>query len=193
MACWRRDSLVSCMRACHQCQHINRIVLGCRAPRRCMSVEGCLGPGPGPHICVLRGSGQMQPWLQSIHHLSPAYRSSRRSTHAASPPGLREPRRLHAGLVEHAVLVGMPVSARPARWSMARRAVAGRLINGYSQHDWVLAAVYGATSGFARQASGLCPVPCVGVENVNLTALVDGHFSYIPHMAEILDILGVCS
>ena len=74
---------------------------------------------------------------------------------------------------------------------MARRVVAGRLINGYSQHDWVLAAVYGASSGFARQASGLCPVPCPGVENVNLTSLVDGHFSYMGRMREILDLLGV--
>ena len=74
---------------------------------------------------------------------------------------------------------------------MARRAVAGRLINGYCQRDWVLAAVYRASSGFVRQASGLCPVPCPGVENVNLTSLVDGHFDYMHRMNEILDILGV--
>lgn len=74
---------------------------------------------------------------------------------------------------------------------MARRAVAGRLINGYSQHDWVLAAVYGASSGFLRQASGLCPVLCPGVENVNLSSLVAGHFEYMPCIAEILDLLHV--
>lgn len=94
-----------------------------------------------------------------------------------------------AGIVEHAVLLGMPVSARSQRWAMARRAVAGRLINGYTQRDWVLAAVYRASSGFACHAAGLVPVPCPGVENVNLTALVDGHLSYMPHMNEILDVL----
>lgn len=96
-----------------------------------------------------------------------------------------------AGIVEHAVMLGMPVSARSRRWEMARRAVAGRLINGYTQRDWMLAAVYRATSGFACHAAGLVPVPWPYIENVNLTALVDGHLGYMPRMDEILDILQI--
>lgn len=41
------------------------------------------------------------------------------------------------GIVEHAVLLGTPVGVTPQRWRMARTAVAGRLINGYSSQDWV--------------------------------------------------------
>lgn len=46
---------------------------------------------------------------------------------------------IHArGIVEHAVLLGAPVRAdAPAEWAAARAVVAGRLINGFSSHDWV--------------------------------------------------------
>ena len=38
-----------------------------------------------------------------------------------------------AGIVEHAVLLGLPVGTLGPRWAMARQAVAGRLINGYTK------------------------------------------------------------
>lgn len=42
------------------------------------------------------------------------------------------------GIVEHAVLLGAPIRAdRPAEWAAARAVVAGRLVNGFSSHDWV--------------------------------------------------------
>lgn len=41
------------------------------------------------------------------------------------------------GIVEHAVLLGTPVGVIPERWVLARSAVAGRLVNGYSAQDWV--------------------------------------------------------
>ena len=41
------------------------------------------------------------------------------------------------GIVEHAVLLGAPVGVTPQRWRMARTVVAGRLVNGYSNQDWV--------------------------------------------------------
>ena len=42
------------------------------------------------------------------------------------------------GIMEHAVLLGAPVRADvPAEWAAARAVVAGRLINGFSSHDWV--------------------------------------------------------
>ena len=41
------------------------------------------------------------------------------------------------GIVEHAVLLGTPVGVTPQRWRMARTVVAGRLVNGYSNQDWV--------------------------------------------------------
>jgi hypothetical protein len=40
------------------------------------------------------------------------------------------------GVVQHAVLMGAPVGTDGVRWRMARRAVAGRLINCYTRRDW---------------------------------------------------------
>lgn len=103
----------------------------------------------------------------------------------------------HIGIVEQAVLLGAPVNTGRGdneRWHMARRAVAGRLVNAYSRSDWVLGTVYAGSSGFVRAAAGLCPVEGVaGVENVNLTALVPGHFSYLERdvLAEVMEAVAV--
>jgi len=44
------------------------------------------------------------------------------------------------GVVEAAALLGAPVRAdRPGEWAAARAVVAGRLVNGYSSHDWARA------------------------------------------------------
>ena len=60
--------------------------------------------------------------------------------------------------------------------------------------DWVLASVFRATSAFQGEAAGLAPVPCPGVENINLSALVAGHSDYLPERgSEILDLLGLFS
>ncbi|KAK9817178.1 hypothetical protein WJX72_010703 [[Myrmecia] bisecta] len=93
------------------------------------------------------------------------------------------------GIVEHAVMLGMPVSTRHERWVMARSVVAGRFVNGYSNSDWVLGLVYRGTNGFIKEAGGLCAVNCAGVENVNLTTIIDGHFGYQKKLSEILDLI----
>lgn len=69
--------------------------------------------------------------------------------------------------------------------------VAGRLINGFSRKDWLLAVVYRGANGFIKDAAGLCPAPFPGVENVNLTGLIHGHFDYIDKSPEILDLLNL--
>ena len=94
-------------------------------------------------------------------------------------------------MVEHAVLLGAPVAAHAARWAMARRAVAGRLVNGFSRSDWILGVVFRASSGFVRPAGGLCPVKVPGVENVNLGAVVKGHLDYAGNLPEILELVGI--
>ena len=55
---------------------------------------------------------------------------------------------------------------------MARSVVSGRLINGFSRKDWLLGIVYRGTAGFVKDAAGLGPVPFIGVENINLTSLI---------------------
>lgn len=38
-------------------------------------------------------------------------------------------------------------------------------------------------------AAGLCPVDCPGVESLNLTSIINGHFDYKRKMNEIMDVI----
>ena len=65
-------------------------------------------------------------------HLEPQYRPSKPS----KPPRAQElTTRLDngeeaaAGIIQHAVLMGLPASSDPAKWRRLKRVVAGRLIN----------------------------------------------------------------
>lgn len=46
--------------------------------------------------------------------------------------------------------MGCPVGTEGVRWRMARRAVAGRLINCYSRKDWMLGVCAGGSSGWMK-------------------------------------------
>jgi pimeloyl-ACP methyl ester carboxylesterase len=93
------------------------------------------------------------------------------------------------GLVQDVVLLGAPVPPTEERWKMARRVVAGRLVNGYSRGDWLLSVMF--WQGIAKPAAGLAPVEVDGVENVSLGSVVKGHFDYVAGLDEILDLLQV--
>ena len=66
--------------------------------------------------------------------------------------------------------------------------VAGRLINGYSKGDWILALMYRSTD-LVLNVAGLNKVPLDDVENYDLCELVKGHSGYGKHMKEILDLI----
>jgi len=97
------------------------------------------------------------------------------------------------GVVEHCVLLGTPVSARVERWAQARRAVAGRLISGFSVNDATLALVYRlhSPSAAATAAAGSWRVGVRGVEDVNVSAIVRAHADWGEEWAleEIFDAL----
>lgn len=44
-------------------------------------------------------------------------------------------------------------------------------------------------AGFIKGAGGISPVDCPGVENVNLSNLISGHFDYAVKMTEIVELL----
>ncbi|CAI5463041.1 unnamed protein product [Closterium sp. Yama58-4] len=97
------------------------------------------------------------------------------------------------GVVERAVLLGAPVAARDSSaWEAARRVVSGRLVNGYCENDWALGLMY-RTSFLLSGVAGIQAVKVKGVENVNLTPLVDGHTSYLSGVPAILDALSIDS
>ncbi|WIA28167.1 hypothetical protein OEZ86_010735 [Tetradesmus obliquus] len=97
------------------------------------------------------------------------------------------------GCVENVILLGAPLSCRPDRWCAARSVVSGRLINGYSVNDWTLGLLYRvhSSSSIWLQAAGIWKVDVPGVENVNLSRLVNGHSDYLTAMAEILEVINL--
>ena len=81
-----------------------------------------------------------------------------------------------ASLVQDVFLLDSPVPVQASQWASARRVVAGRLVNGYSKRDYVLA-VLARLSGGTWGVAGLQPVGVEGVENVEC-AEVDGHLRW---------------
>ncbi|OQR83074.1 hypothetical protein ACHHYP_15165 [Achlya hypogyna] len=92
------------------------------------------------------------------------------------------------GLVENAVLLGCPVPIVEEEWAQARRVVAGRLVNGYSENDWMLAVMY-RYQGWALDSAGIGPVEVFGVENANLSDVIGGHLEYPTKIGLILEML----
>ncbi|PWA56666.1 hypothetical protein CTI12_AA416220 [Artemisia annua] len=94
----------------------------------------------------------------------------------------------HAGIVERVVLLGAPIAIKDENWEAARRVVSGRLINAYSTNDWMLGVAFRA-SLLSEGLAGIQPVDVPGIENVDVTEIIEGHSSYLWCTREILDLL----
>lgn len=95
-------------------------------------------------------------------------------------------------LVEDVYLAGAPVMATEAEWTQCVAAVSGRIVNGYLPGDWVLGLLYRASTATFAKVAGLHAVTGVeGLENVDLTGLVEGHLKYRVRMPRILEKFGV--
>ncbi|CAN6308315.1 unnamed protein product [Urochloa humidicola] len=90
------------------------------------------------------------------------------------------------GLVERVVFLGAPVSVKGERWEPARKMVAGRFVNVYSRDDWILGVTFRA-SLLTQGLAGIQAIDVPGVENVDVTELVDGHSSYLSAAQQILE------
>ncbi|KAH6791465.1 transmembrane/coiled-coil protein [Perilla frutescens var. frutescens] len=91
-----------------------------------------------------------------------------------------------AGLVERVVLLGTPIGIKDMNWEATRKVVAGRYVNAYSTNDWMLGIAFRAnllTQGLA----GIQPVDVPGIENVDVTELIEGHSSYLWRTHHILE------
>ena len=87
-------------------------------------------------------------------------------------------------LIQDVYLFGSPVPADPHDWTKIRRLVSGRVVNGYSDKDYVLAVVCRAAEGSWRVA-GLEPVGVKGVENVKCQ-FVEGHSMWRERLGQCL-------
>jgi len=90
-----------------------------------------------------------------------------------------------AGVVETLVLFGAPLPSDPAEWERVRQVVAGRLINVYSEHDWLLSLAY-RSHALSSAAAGLRPVAAEGVENVDAGAIIKRHTRYPKELPALL-------
>ncbi|KAF1331098.1 hypothetical protein FI667_g4469, partial [Globisporangium splendens] len=94
------------------------------------------------------------------------------------------------GIVENAVLLGSPVPVVNQDWQNARRVVSGRLINGYSENDWMLGVMY-RYQGWALNSAGIAAIDVRGVENVNLSSIINGHMEYKNKIGVIMDVVNL--
>ncbi|KAI9221593.1 hypothetical protein BC828DRAFT_438146 [Blastocladiella britannica] len=94
------------------------------------------------------------------------------------------------GVVDSVHLFGSPVTPTGEQWRLARSVVAGKFVNGYVSNDWILGFLFRATS-VAWSVAGLAPARVPGIDDVDLTALVNGHLSYRVNMPRILRHVGI--
>ncbi|KAK4018779.1 hypothetical protein OUZ56_000821 [Daphnia magna] len=91
------------------------------------------------------------------------------------------------GIVQDAVLIGTPVTGSPVEWRPLLEVVAGRLVNAYSENDWVLKIIY-RTASAAYDVAGLQAIDIQHerLVNVDLSQLISGHGDYRTKATECL-------
>ena len=95
------------------------------------------------------------------------------------------------GLVENVVLIGMPAPSDSEPWTQIRSVISGRLINVYCQEDYILGFLYRASS-LQNSIAGLQPIALVnGVENFDVSDIVDGHAYYRYTVGRVLKRVGL--
>ncbi|KAJ5308893.1 hypothetical protein N7508_004272 [Penicillium antarcticum] len=95
------------------------------------------------------------------------------------------------GLIQNVYLFGSPVVANKDEYLKARSVVSGRFVNGYATNDWILGYLFRATSGGIMRVAGLAAVEGIpGIENFDITPLVNGHMDYRTAMPRILREVG---
>ncbi|KAL9620571.1 MAG: hypothetical protein Q9160_004932 [Pyrenula sp. 1 TL-2023] len=95
------------------------------------------------------------------------------------------------GLIQNVYLFGSPIVAKKDEYLRARTVVSGRFVNGYASNDWILGYLFRATSGGIMRVAGLAPVEEIsGLENVDVTKLVNGHMAYRAAMPKLLREVG---
>ncbi|KAK0740581.1 hypothetical protein B0T18DRAFT_418280 [Schizothecium vesticola] len=94
------------------------------------------------------------------------------------------------GLVENVVMMGLPAPSDPLVWCAMKSVVSGRLVNVYSENDYLLGFLY-RTSSIQFGVAGLQKVAGIdGVENVDVSAKVSGHLRYQYLVGSILKHIG---
>jgi len=89
-------------------------------------------------------------------------------------------------IIQDVVLLGAPIRYKSKFWKWIRMVVSGRIINGFSKNDLILGLVY-RYQRFGSAVSGVEPVPCPGIENIDLSHIIDKHVDYSKNIREIME------
>lgn len=92
----------------------------------------------------------------------------------------------NANIVERVVLLGAPIKIKDENWEAVRKIVAGRFVNVFSRHDWILGIAF-RTSLLSKGLAGIQAVDVPGIENVDASDIIEGHSSYLWSTQQILD------
>ncbi|KAK8803735.1 hypothetical protein WA158_001429 [Blastocystis sp. Blastoise] len=96
------------------------------------------------------------------------------------------------GIIYDAVLLGLPAQVSEKEWKQIRAVVCNRVINGYTQNDWLLYYFHRIES-FQATSCGMQSIPVDGIENYNLSQIVNGHLDYPMKMKEIFEHIGLAT
>ena len=95
------------------------------------------------------------------------------------------------GLIQNVYLFGAPVVAKKEEYLRARSVISGRFVNGYASNDWILGYLFRATAGGIGRVAGLAAVEDIpGLENIDVSKLVNGHMAYRAAMPRLLKEVG---
>lgn len=94
------------------------------------------------------------------------------------------------GVVDSVVMMGTPAPSESRVWLTLKSVVCGRLVNVYSEHDYILGFLY-RTSNIQFGVAGLQEIQGAhGVENHIVKSLPKGHLSYQHLTGQILRDIG---
>ncbi len=103
--------------------------------------------------------------------------------------GMREP----SSVIEDAFIMGLPNHLSLLSWKACRQVVGGRLVNCYSTKDLILSLMFQAkrfspgVQSILKPVCGTCEVNEPGVENIDVSDLVQGHQDYCLLTGKILE------
>ncbi|KAJ9125671.1 hypothetical protein QFC22_000633 [Naganishia vaughanmartiniae] len=102
-------------------------------------------------------------------------------------------------IVDSAFLISLPSAPTGEEWQACRQVVARRVVNAWCEKDLVLAGIVRLHEVFSRavtlqngvHVAGLRPVNQPGIEDVDLTDVVEGHLDLQRQMGEVLRVLRI--
>ncbi|EHK49042.1 hypothetical protein TRIATDRAFT_163579, partial [Trichoderma atroviride IMI 206040] len=94
------------------------------------------------------------------------------------------------GVIDSVVMMGSPAPSESRVWLTLKSVVCGRLVNVYSEHDYMLGFLY-RTANIQFGVAGLQEIQGAdGVENYRMKSLPRGHLTYQSQVSQILKNIG---